>query len=186
MVAASRPRCVSGSGASMRTSAPSTVGVKRRIGAARLCCSLRTTPLSGQDKRAVCKHLGPVTGPLAVGQQRADDPPWRLPVIVLAKLDGAPDFPHESLPYQRPIASSHSSESSSVSRDESRRDTSSRPGSTIRSVAPAPSRSSKNLRRADEPSELVAITSICLLTAPCIKLRRVYSTSGKSRLSRSG
>ena len=87
MVAASRPRWVSGSIASIRTSEPSSSGVKRKIGAARLCCSFKTIPAVRPMQRARGEHLRTVARARAIGDKRSDDPARGLPGFVGADLD---------------------------------------------------------------------------------------------------
>ena len=105
IVAASRPRWVSGKGASILTSFPTTSGTNLMIGAARLCCSFRTIPPSGPMQRSGLKPLGTVKRLFAIGKQDADDPPRRLPRLVRSVFDSAAQFVHgHFLEYQRPTA----------------------------------------------------------------------------------
>ena len=115
-------------------------------------------------------------------------PAGRLPRVVSRSsiVHRSSFFMAYFLPNQRPMAAAQSSDNSPLTGSASRADTTSMPGSTIRSVAPAPRLPSRNLRRAGSPSELVAITSISRETAPVRIARRTYSTMGNSRGSLGG
>ena len=90
--AASRPALVSGSAVSMTSAAPRSSGITRMMGAARTMLPAQQYPISGPAQRPGREQLRPVFGPLAIRQQRSEQPARPAALGIFSNLDRASDL----------------------------------------------------------------------------------------------